>query len=151
MITLIYAQLPFFLIFSNNLKNAEIIPTFKKNERINKSNNRPISILPTLSKIYEKILFHQIYKYFNNMFSKYLGVFRKGHGTQHSLLFMLESLKKAVLRYFINRFVKSFWLYFSWFTNCMPMDSPNKLLILSMIRFVTDINGRENLRRLFRQ
>ena len=31
-----------------------------------------------------------------NIFSKYLGGFRKGHGTQHCLLYMLENLKKAM-------------------------------------------------------
>ena len=61
---------------------------------MDKTKYRPISILPTLSKVYEKILYHQIYKYFNNIFSKYLCGFRKGHRTQHSLLFMLESKKK---------------------------------------------------------
>ena len=83
-------------IFSGNLKNADITPTFKKNGRMDKTNYRPISILPTLLKVYEKILYHQIYKYFNNIFSKYLCGFRKGHSTQHSLLFMLESIKKKL-------------------------------------------------------
>ena len=41
-------------IFPNNLKHADITPTFKKNERLHKINHRPINILPTLSKIYEK-------------------------------------------------------------------------------------------------
>ena len=78
------------------MKYADIIPTFKKNERLHKTNYRPISILPTLSKVYEKLLFHQTYKYFNNIFSKYLCGFRKGQSTQHSLLYMLEALKKAL-------------------------------------------------------
>ena len=61
-----------------------------------KGNYRPVSILPTLPKIYEKILYQQIYEYFNSIFSKYLSGFRKGHSTQHCLLFMLEKLKKAL-------------------------------------------------------
>ena len=80
--------------FPSNLKNADITPLFKKTDRLLKSNYRPVSILPTLSKIYEKILYQQIYKYFNNIFSKYLSGFGKGHSTQHCLLFMLENLKK---------------------------------------------------------
>ena len=55
-----------------------------------------MSILATLSKVYEKILYPQIYEYFNGIFSKYLGGFRKGHSTQHCLLFMLEKLKEAL-------------------------------------------------------
>ena len=79
--------------FPNNLKNADITPTFNKNDRLLKSNYRPVSILPTLSKIYEKILYKQI---FNTIFSKYLCGFRKGHSTQHCLLYMLEYLRKAL-------------------------------------------------------
>ena len=82
--------------FPDNLKNADITPIFKKFDRIFKTNYRAVSILPTLSKIYEKILYQQIYEYFDNIFSKYLCGFRRGHSTQHCLLFMLEKLKKAL-------------------------------------------------------
>ena len=83
-------------IFPNNLKHADITPAFKKVERLRKINYRPVSILPTLPKVYEKHLYQQIYKYFNGIFSKYLCGFGKGHSTQHYLLFMLESLKNAL-------------------------------------------------------
>ena len=82
--------------FPVNLKNADVAPIFKKLERILKTNYMAISVLPTLSKIYEKIFYQQIYEYFGNISSKYLGGFRKGHSTQHCLLYMLENLKKAM-------------------------------------------------------
>ena len=82
--------------FPDNLKNADITPIFKKEDRLLKANYRPVSILPTFSKIYEKIFYLQIYEYFNSIFSKYLCGFRKGHSTQHCLLFMLENLKKSL-------------------------------------------------------
>ena len=50
--------------------------------------------LPTLSKIYEEIFYQQIYEYLEKMYAKYLGGFRKGHSTQHCLLYMLG--KQAV-------------------------------------------------------
>ena len=82
--------------YPDNFKKADITPYFKKGDRLSKVNYRPISILPTFSKIYEKILYQQIYEYFNNIFSKYLCGFRKGHTTQHCLLFMSECLKNAL-------------------------------------------------------
>ena len=82
--------------FPNILKFAHITPTYKKGDRLLKCNYRPVSILPTFSKIYEKMLYQQMYVYFNHLFSKYLCGFRKGHSTQHCLLFMLENLKKAL-------------------------------------------------------
>ena len=83
-------------IFPDNLKCGDITPIFKKDERLDKTNYRPISILPTLSKIYEKVIYHQMYEYFDIIFSKFLCGFRKGQSTQHSLLYMLESLRKAL-------------------------------------------------------
>ena len=44
-------------IFPNNLKHADITPAFKKAEQLRKINYRPVSILPTLSKVYEKLLY----------------------------------------------------------------------------------------------
>ena len=71
--------------FPDYLKKADITPSFKKGDRLSKVNYRPISILPTFSKI-------------NNIFSKYLCGFRKGHATQHCLLFMSECLKNALVK-----------------------------------------------------
>ena len=85
-------------IFPSNLKYADITPIFKKIDRLLKNNYRPVSILPTLSKVYEKNFYQQIYEYFDSIFSKHLSGFRKGISTQHCLLFMLESLKKALDR-----------------------------------------------------
>ena len=43
--------------FPNCLKLADITPLHKKERKDNKENYRPVSILPTLSKILERILF----------------------------------------------------------------------------------------------
>ena len=88
--------------FPNCLKNSDISPIFKKIDPLSKTNYRPVSILPTLSKVYERVIHEQIYEYFNGIFSKYLCGFRKGHSTQHCLLFMLEKLKRALDKGFIT-------------------------------------------------
>ena len=72
-------------------KRADITPIFKKDNPQAKEIYRPVSILPALSKVYENILHNQINDYFNDIFSKYLCGFRKGHSTQHCLLCMLEN------------------------------------------------------------
>ena len=46
--------------FSDELKVADVIPVFKKEDPNNKANYRPISLLPIISKIFERVLFEQI-------------------------------------------------------------------------------------------
>ena len=63
--------------FPSELKNEDMIPVFKKKDRNNVENYRPVSILPNLSKIYERCLYDQMYKYFNQILSKSQYEFRK--------------------------------------------------------------------------
>ena len=76
--------------FPDELKWADIIPVFKKGDRSKCENYRPISILPTISKIFERILFDQISSFFQDKFSKFLCGFRKGYSTQTSLIRLLQ-------------------------------------------------------------
>ena len=47
-------------IFPDNMKLAKLIPIYKKVDSSNMSNYRPISILPLISKIIERIVLNQI-------------------------------------------------------------------------------------------
>ena len=53
----------------SELKNADVIPVFKKKDRNNVENYRQVNILPNLLKIYERWLYNQMYKYFNHILS----------------------------------------------------------------------------------
>ena len=53
------------------LKQAQVIPVFKKGEKLDKSSYRPVSILAIISKIYERLMYDQVYKYFDQIFSKF--------------------------------------------------------------------------------
>ena len=48
--------------FPSHLKKATITPIFKKKDRDNVENYRPVSILPSLSKIYERSMYIQNYE-----------------------------------------------------------------------------------------
>ena len=52
--------------FPSLLKMADITPAHKKDDTANKDNYRPVSILPSISKIFERIMESQIYEYMNN-------------------------------------------------------------------------------------
>ena len=80
--------------FPQEFRNADIIPVHKKNEKSDKTNYRPISILPNLSKIYEKLIYDQLYDYFDKILLPSQFGFRKGYSSQNCLLAMLENFKK---------------------------------------------------------
>ena len=76
--------------FPSVLRHADITPVFKKEYRGSKENYRPVSILPVISKIFEKLLWNQITPFMDQFLSKYQCAFQKGFNAQHCLLAMLE-------------------------------------------------------------
>ena len=82
--------------FPSSLKIANITPVHKKDSKNLKDNYQPFSILPDISKIYERFMFKQISEYFDSLFSKYQCGFRKGFSSQHCLAAILEKCKSAI-------------------------------------------------------
>ena len=82
--------------FPNRLKLANITPVFKQGVRTSKDNYRPVSILPAFSKMFERLLSRQLLDFFDYILSKFQCGFRKGYGTQHCLLLMLEIWKELL-------------------------------------------------------
>ena len=62
----------------------------KKGRKDAKQNFTPVSILPTLSKIYERSMLKQLFSIFEDLFSKQQRGFRKGFMMQNNLLTLLE-------------------------------------------------------------
>ena len=56
----------------------------------------PVSLLPNISKIFERCMHRQISEYFETVLSKFQCGFRKGYSTQDCLLAMVENCKKAL-------------------------------------------------------
>ena len=81
--------------FPDSLKQADVIPTHKKEEKSKKENYRSISLLPAISKLYERNIYVQILHYIEKYLSPYLFGFRKGYSTEQCLNVMLETWKKA--------------------------------------------------------
>ena len=82
--------------FPDSLKLANVTPVFKKGDSTDKSNYRPISILPLLSKVFEKIIYDQLYEYSQTFLNKLLCGFRKAHSTQHALFRLLQAWQKEL-------------------------------------------------------
>ena len=65
-ITIIMNQMLETGVFPDKLKVAKVIPLFKKGDPTLLTNYRPISLLPSLSKIFEKVIYQQLYAFFEN-------------------------------------------------------------------------------------
>jgi len=50
-------------VFPNTWKKANVTPVHKQGSKADKTNYRPISLLPAISKVFERILFNILYKY----------------------------------------------------------------------------------------
>ena len=75
-------------LFTNKLKLAKVVPIFKKGDETIFNNYRPISTLPTMSKVFEKVMFEQLHIYLDSLNIYYHGQygFREKHSTELATL-----------------------------------------------------------------
>ena len=71
-------------------------PLHKKERKDAKPNNKPLSILPTILKIYEKSMFKQMSSFFEDIFSRHQCGLSKGFSAQQCLLTLLKKWENAV-------------------------------------------------------
>jgi len=79
-------------IYIDDWKNARVTPIFKSENRRLCENYRPISILPIVSKVFEREVFKQVYTFLtdNNLLSKFQSGFRPKHSTLTALIQMCD-------------------------------------------------------------
>ena len=82
--------------FPKELKLADVTPIHKKEETTLMKNYRPVSLLPIVSKLFEKNMYDQIITYIDGFLSPYTFGYRKGHSAEQCLTVMLEQWKKAL-------------------------------------------------------
>ena len=82
--------------FPDELKLAAVTPIFKKNDTTKLENYRPVSVLPVISKVFERIMQKQIATHIEDYLSPYLCGYRKGYSTQTALISMIEKWKASL-------------------------------------------------------
>lgn len=98
--------LPLKIIFENILLTstypdmwelANVTPIFKKGDKQLIKNYRPISLLPICGKIFEKIIFKNLYSYLNenNLITRNQSGFRPGDSTSNQLLYLVDEIHQA--------------------------------------------------------
>ena len=100
-------------MFPQLLKLADVTPVYKKSDPNLVLNYRPISVLPTMSKVFKRLMHHQVSEYIDKHLLPFLCGYRKGFNTQTAVLALLEKWKstldkKRVCRSSFNGPLKSF-------------------------------------------
>ena len=79
-----------------SLKDCESYTTFQEKRPHIFDNYRPISLLSSISKTFEKVVFNQVYEYFTNndlLYNSQYG-FRKLHSTEYASLEMADRISQ---------------------------------------------------------
>ena len=105
--------------FPDSLKVANVRPIYKKVDPFDKKNYRPVSILPLLSKVYERVIYEQASNYFEPFFNEILCGFRKAYSTQHPSFELLTSWQTSLSR---GGFVGSILMDLSKVYDCLKDD-----------------------------
>ena len=85
-------------VFPDKLKIAKVIPFFKKGDESLIKNYRPISLLSSISKVFERIVFNQLYKYLDDnklLFDSQYG-FRKHHCTELAAVELIDRIYETM-------------------------------------------------------
>ena len=84
------------LYFPNKLKLEDITPIHKKKDPTLVENYRSVSVLPSVSKIFDRIIQKQFSNYIDEFLSHYFCGYRKVFNAQYALLPLIEKWKKEL-------------------------------------------------------
>lgn len=83
-------------VFPSVWKSTAVVPVFKNGDPLSVDNYRPISIIPTVSKVTEKLISQRIITHLNtttfSLHSMQFG-FRTQHSTENANCFFIENIK----------------------------------------------------------
>ena len=84
--------------FPEDLKAARVSPIFKSGAKNTFGNYRPINVLPSLLKIFEKCVHHQLMNYLeqHNLLSKCQFGYRRKWSTEHAITLFTNQIRKAM-------------------------------------------------------
>ena len=79
-------------------KLARITPLYKKGNKLDPGNYRPVSILCSISKVIERLIYEQIDNYLSNheLLFEFQSGFRKSHSTDTCLLYLTDYIRREV-------------------------------------------------------
>lgn len=84
-------------VFPDLMKHSKVVPLFKSGDSKEPNNYRPVSILPVLSKVFEKLMLNQMLRHFNkySIFHEQQYGFTKGRCTTDAGVTLIKNIFNA--------------------------------------------------------
>jgi len=83
-------------VWPSQWKLSNVTPVYMNEDEKSKSSYRPISVLSTIPKVFEKLKFDQLYRHFLPLFSDNMSGFLRGHSCCTALLKLTEDWRLAL-------------------------------------------------------
>ena len=124
--------------FPECIKTSKVIPIYKKGTKTDANNYRPISILPSISKIFERIAYHQLKSHFKRhhlIIPNQFG-FLEGNSTESAMLHLLSTVAEA--------FDKKQYICILFIDYSKAFDSVHHNLLLKKLNYQFGISTKAN-------
>ena len=82
--------------FPSEAKLAEVVPLHKNDDNLDMKNYRPISLLPSMSKVLEKLILHQMNPFLRHILDPRIAAYRQRYSCQDVLMRLVEDWKRAL-------------------------------------------------------
>ena len=118
------------------MKTARVTPAYKnpkKGSRLDKTCFRPVSVLPTFSKVFERFILNSMLEYTDKILSEHISAYRKGYSCQNVLLKLTETWRQRLDN---NQIVGAVLMDLSKAFDCLP----HELLIAKLSAYGFDKN-----------
>ena len=84
---------------TTHIPKVYVTPIHKKGARTSLKNDRPVSLIPIVSKLFERDMYSQILAYIDPFLSPYLFGCRQGYSTKQCLMFEKRTEKNVQVPY----------------------------------------------------
>ena len=82
--------------YPSRWKMGQVTPLFKKNDELSKENYRPVTVLPALNNVFEKLLASQLDQFYSEILSDYISAYRRHYSCDDLFLQMIYSYKSKL-------------------------------------------------------
>lgn len=78
------------------MKMGQVTLLFLKNDELSKENYQPVTVLPPLNNVFEKLFASQLDQFYSEILSDYISAYRRHYSCETSLMRLKEDWKRGL-------------------------------------------------------